>query len=391
MQVLNIKTKNIICLAAGAVFTAIFVMVPWALAVSDAKLTVKPITFSVEPMSLLRSRDLKPQRSAPVIYNDLIYIVSSRDKLVSLDLTGDRRSSLPMAFTPLGTPAIEQGRVFVGGYDGRFHCLDLATGKEIWSYDLKTIDFSPAVIYGSNVIFQTASDRVMALDVETGAWRWEYQHLRIDELAVRGLARPALRDGVAYIGLSSGFVAAMDASTGRMIWKSRVFQGERFKDVDAPLQVDDTSVYAVSDAGAMAALGRKTGNVFWTYSSGGMAGCVLQGDTLYLATDEAELIALNRITGKPAWTTRLLTGRAKLSFLNLPTAPSVVGPDIVTVSRDGQMFFVDKLSGKITARRHYHTETASPAVPVPGGGVLFCDNKGMVRIWLRPVSITNQP
>ncbi|HUT51976.1 MAG TPA: PQQ-binding-like beta-propeller repeat protein [bacterium] len=332
---------------------------------------------------------MRPQRGSPVIYNDLIYVVSSRGKLVAFDLAGNRGSSVAIAFKPLATPAIDQGRLFVGGDDGKFHCLDLGTGKEIWSYDLKTIDFSPAAVYGSNVIFQSASDRVMALDVETGAWRWEYQHLRIDDLAVRGMASPVIKDGVAYVGLSSGFVAAMDAQTGRLIWKKRVFQGEQFKDVDAPVQVDDTSVYAVSDAGDLAALSRKTGNVFWTYQAGGMAGLALDGDNLYLATDEAELIALDKITGKPAWSTKLLAGRAKLSFLNLPTAPRMIGPEIVTVSRDGQIFFLDKSTGKIEARHHYHTETASPAISVPGGGVLFCDNKGIVRYWRQPASITD--
>ncbi len=357
---------------------------------SKAKLTVKPITFSVESMSIFRSRVLKPQRSAPVIYNDLIYIVSSRDKLAAFDLAGNRRSTIPIKFRPLATPAIEQGRLFVGGSDGKFHCLDVSTGKELWAYDLKTIDFSPAAVFGGNVIFQTASDRVMALDAETGAWRWEYQHLRIDELAVRGLARPTISDGVAYVGMSGGFVAAMDALTGRMIWKKGVFSGENFKDVDAPVQVDDLSVYAVSDAGAFASLSRKTGNVFWTYNSGGMAGCALEGDTIYLATDDAEMIALNKVTGRAAWTAKLVADSARLTFLNLPTTPRVSGPDVVTVTRDGQIFFIDKLTGKIAAQHHYHTETASPLVPVPGGGVLFCDNKGMVRLWQKPILSGNQ-
>jgi outer membrane protein assembly factor BamB len=386
MQHINNKIKNIMSGIAIAALAAVVLCGFQFRADSNPKLTVKPVSFSVEPMSILRSRVLRPQRSAPVIYNDLIYIVSSRDKLVAFDLAGRRRSTIHIKFEPLATPAIEQGRLFVGGKDGKFHCLELATGKEIWAYDLKTIDFSPAALYGSNVIFQTASDRVMALDAETGAWRWEYQHLRIDELAVRGLARPTVRDGVAYVGMSSGFVAAMDALTGRMIWKKSLFQGEQFKDVDSPVWVDDLSVYAVSDAGSFASLSRKTGNVFWTYNSGGMAGCALEGDTIYLATDEAEMIALNKVTGRAAWTARLLPGRAKLSFLRLPTMPRVSGPHVATVTRDGRIFFIDKLTGKIAAQHDYHTETATPLVSAPGGGVMFCDNKGIVRLWPKPIS-----
>jgi len=38
---------------------------------------------------------------------------------------------------PRGTPAVEDGRVFTFGAEGRLHCLDLSTGAKLWAVDGK--------------------------------------------------------------------------------------------------------------------------------------------------------------------------------------------------------------------------------------------------------------
>jgi outer membrane protein assembly factor BamB len=340
----------------------------------------KPISFSIEPISKIRSQDIKPELAAPVIHNNLIYIASSRKKLVSFDLQGYKKASIELKFVPMTTPGIADLRIFMGGDDGYFHCLDLETGKEIWAMNLKTIDFSPPSFAAGNVIFQTGSDRVLALDMGSGEWRWEYQHLRGEDLSVRGLCRPLVKDDNIYVGLSGGAVIAMDAVTGRVLWKRAVFEGEQFQDVDAPLMADDMSVFAVSVSGKIASLSRKTGNLFWIYNAGGLAGSVLEGETIYIATDDAELMAINKITGRPVWTTPL-GQREKLNFFDLPTSPQVVGQGVVLVTRNGKVILADKALGTIMAEKSFHTDTSSPVVTFNSSGFMFVDNKGIARLW----------
>jgi outer membrane protein assembly factor BamB len=340
----------------------------------------KPTTFSVERISFLRSQDVKPERAGPVIYDDLIFIASSRNKLVAFDFQGNRRSAIDIGFAPLSTPVIHESKMYSGGSDGFFHCMDLATGDDDWSHQLRSIDLSTPAVAEGNVIFQTANDRVMALDLETGEWRWEYQHLRADDLAVRSLSPPVVKGQVVYIGLSGGSVAAMDAGSGLLIWKSRAFKGEQFKDVDAQLQVDRTSVYAASVSGEFATLSRKTGKLLWKYDAGGMAGCALEGDTIYLATDDAELIAIDKVTGKETWKS-LLMDREKIRFGQLPTRPRVAGPYVLTVSREGKITALDKTTGEIVGARHFRTQTSTPLMAIEDTGFFFIDNQGVIRLW----------
>jgi len=138
-----------------------------------------PITFGVEKISIFRSHDVKPERAMPVIYGDLIFAASSRKKIAAFDFSGNRAFTLELDFAPVSTPAIGHGRLFAGGDDGYFHCVEAATGAPVWSVNFMSIDFSRPAITQDLVIFQTGRDRVVALSSDDGKWLWEYQHLPI--------------------------------------------------------------------------------------------------------------------------------------------------------------------------------------------------------------------
>ncbi|MFO8057897.1 MAG: PQQ-binding-like beta-propeller repeat protein [bacterium] len=339
-----------------------------------------PVIFKTEKISRLRSDRIKPERALPVYKDGRIYIASSRKKLVAFDLSGERVLEHELSWAPVSTPLIEDNRVYVAGSDGGFHCLELASGKELWTRDLKLMDFSRPAASGNAIIFQTGRDRVVALSRDEGEWLWEHQHLRPEDLALKGLCPPAIKDGIVYIGLSAGSVAAMDAETGKLLWKRLPFKKTKFRDVDAPLRVNDSAVYAVSVSGKTAALSRKTGRTYWKFERGGMAGSVLEGGTLYLATDRAEIMAVDKMTGKKQWTTEL-SKRKKKKFFDLPTTPIIRGDFLVTVSRGGRVFMLDKRTGEIERHYFYYTDTSAPAVEVGDTGFLIMDNKGIIRYW----------
>jgi len=130
-----------------------------------------------------------------------------------------------------GTPAISDGAVFIGSFDGRVYALELSSGKLRWRYDtdgaaLKSGDFgfdrrsiqsSPAVSNG--VVFIGARDGfVYALGAGDGKLRWRYNH----EISWIN-SSPAIADGVVYDGSSDAhFVQALDAATGRELWRTNV-------------------------------------------------------------------------------------------------------------------------------------------------------------------------
>jgi len=92
---------------------------------------------------------------------------------------------------PRTSPVIAGGRVFVFGVSGRLHCLDLASGKMIWTHDCaREFSMRPSffgygstpLVMGSRVIVQLGGVRdgkavnSVAFDAVTGKFLWAAEH-----------------------------------------------------------------------------------------------------------------------------------------------------------------------------------------------------------------------
>lgn len=135
------------------------------------------------------------------------------------------------------TPALADGRLFVGGMRDVLVCLDAATGREVWRVDFPgqfqkpPPDFgfvsSPLVV--SNAVFVQAGGGVAQLDAATGRLRWTALE---DGGGMMGSAfsSPVL----ATLGGTPQLVvqtrtdlAAVAADTGRLLWRQpiKAFRG----------------------------------------------------------------------------------------------------------------------------------------------------------------------
>ena len=149
----------------------------------------------------------------------------------------------PGGTSAFGQPAIVGGRVFVGSDIGYVYSLDAATGCLYWAYRADA-GVRTAMTVGSirvkghsreAVFFGDLKAKAYAIDAHSGAVIWKSQ---VDpHFATRVTAAPALYKGRLYVSISAwegfqarvldypcctavGSVSALDANTGRRIWKT---------------------------------------------------------------------------------------------------------------------------------------------------------------------------
>jgi len=138
-----------------------------------------------------------------------------------------------------GPPIVVGGRVFLASGTGEVFSLDARSGCSWWSHAterlVRGVSFgttsgdTPAVFFGDHKGFVTA------LDARTGALVWTTQVE--DHVLAKITAPPSFYDGHLYVPLSSiedplqhepgyacctfrGSVVSLDAATGRLLWKS---------------------------------------------------------------------------------------------------------------------------------------------------------------------------
>jgi alcohol dehydrogenase (cytochrome c) len=134
---------------------------------------------------------------------------------------------------------------------------------------------TPIVVGGVIFMTQPPCD-VFALDVRSGELRWQYKPSLPSKLALeagkvnRGLA---VLGNVLYLSGLDGFLVALDATNGKVIWKTAVVDvSDGYTMSGAPLIVNGSVVVGVAGAefgvrGFLAAYDAETGRPQWKFST----------------------------------------------------------------------------------------------------------------------------
>jgi outer membrane protein assembly factor BamB len=242
--------------------------------------------------------------SSPTVTGATVVIGGADGMIYALDLaTGKARWAFRTGGRVRATPAVADGTVIVGSWDGRVYALDLATGQERWvhrtigdtldsgkfGFDRRALQSSPAIAEG-RVFVGSRDGGLYALDARTGKREWRASH--------RGswvVGSPAVKDGTVYVGSSDGqFVQAVDAATGTERWRFET----RANVLSSPVLVRNLVIVGTeandSPWGDLLALEAATGKLRWRirceealYSSP-----VAVDSMLYVGTDAGDLLAI---------------------------------------------------------------------------------------------------
>jgi outer membrane protein assembly factor BamB len=267
-----------------------------------------------------------------------------------------------------GTPAIANGTVYIGAYDGALYAFDLATGERFWRRTLgDAIGSSPGYHDGVVAIaveYAEPSGAMFGVDAVTGEVVWADRRPTDHPHSTPAIDREADRlvvgsnDGRLYAwthpdptfawtfetdGAIKGPVATFDGSAFFGSWDGHVYRvgladGRR----EWAVETDDKvmsgpavepateTVYVGSHDSRLYALDAATGERRWTFDTGGrITGCpTVAGDHVLVGSYDRTCYALAKRTGDPVW--------AVDGVGHVTSAPAVV---------DGAVYFTDRASG----------------------------------------------
>ena len=229
--------------------------------------------------------------------------------------------SVPITGSCAGV-TVSRGRLFYGGaydpkgnstYQTEIGCLDAKTGKELWKV--------PFGVAGPGATFHST--------------------LASDDTAVYGLN-------------NKGWVGALNAADGKVIWEKNLVAELQLKDLPgygiatSPLVVRDILVVGGT------ALDKKSGKLLWShaFSSIPSTGLTKLGDKELLLCIAAEkLEAINATDGKTVW-----AFNRKEAYGISPANPCYIDP----LSSDGHIIFVSGYGGAIIGMTEQAAITAKP-------------------------------
>ncbi len=315
---------------------------------SGARLNLTPAL--VAQVTLPDNFVLRPDEFAGVVADpqrQLIYVGNRAGSLMALrmdDGTQVWEVNFPGAISSEGLITDDGEMLLLGTDNGDLVAFDLETRKPRWTYETQGMIRNLPVVVEGVVYTVNSRDQVFALDLRTGAWRWQYDqpyptdftvhgHAGISYLASEGSDEAA---GTVFTGFSNGKVAAIGATSGEALWLVSVAppEGGDFADADAtPLVYPERGEVVVAGQNTgVYGLSLADGSQTWFHPVRG-AGSVVRGPRGLMAFSSAlEGIFVLEHGGRVRWRKQVNPG--------FVSAPLVVG-DIafVTHAEDGLLAY----------------------------------------------------
>jgi outer membrane protein assembly factor BamB len=226
-------------------------------------------------------------------------------------------------------------------------------GKIRWQRTIGRSESSPLLV-GNRLYVADWDGRVWALDARTGRTIWRHKPARA---AIKGAL--AYSGGRLYVGSYDGQVYCLGAQKGRLIWKaraqSRLFGQTRFYSTPS---LAYGRVYIGGTDGKVYSFGATTGRRIWSHSTGGYvyASPAVWNDLVFAGSYSKRFYAFDAATGDVRWQFK---ANGKISG-----SPTVIGEIVYFATLNDRTYALDARTGKQVWT--FPDGKYSPAVAVRG-------------------------
>ncbi len=327
------------------------------------------------------------------------------------------------------SPVIAGGRVYVGGQDSKFYCLDLKTGDEVWTVKLEGPVTAPAAVGRGKVFVGDTYGFVYALDAATGeeAWRLEAEDKVEGGPNLLEVTDPASGEGEwrVFFGSHDFHLYSVAADTGEVRWKHEtdnyvmatpsieatlpavmfggcdgifhilsavtgepIHQVELGQYVANSAAIRDGIAYVAHYGGEVVAVDVASGEVVWKTATGVEyhGSPAVTADRVIVPGTDKRLVAYDRVTGEEVW--------AFLGRRDFEGSPIVTESAIWIGAMDARVYAIDPATGAELWNFDLGAQIlASPALS--GGTLVICGEDGLVYAFERaeedPASATPTP
>jgi eukaryotic-like serine/threonine-protein kinase len=334
-----------------------------------------------------------PVQSSPAVNNGVVYIGGYHSHAVfalnaytgALIWQAPTDSIYPNQISSVG---VAYGLVYVDvaftdvPSGGVLYAFNALTGNITWKYNAGLWTNASPAVYDGKVYIGDSGGSVIALDATSGNVTWKYGTLsdgnspNSSDGTYSGSSSFLISNGLLYFGTWRLTVQAWDASTGAFRWSGKIEGSVAFSTpalangvVYVSTGVGGTSDYL--ESGGVTAVNAKTGALLWNHTIGSISysspaiadGMVFVGSdiihtskpSLFEVTGGQSIYALNSADGATIWS--YVTGGEVYS------SPAVAYGVVYVGSNDGKVYAFGSSTGQIPLPAQPASPTATPAVP----------------------------
>lgn len=274
---------------------------------------------------------------------------------------------------------VGEGLVVVGSSEAQVVALDWRDGHEVWRTEVSSEVLS---IPGANqgiVVIQSVDGKLTGLKASDGARVWVYER-SVPVLSLRGTSSPVLVQGAVIAAGDNGKLAVVDLARGLVGWETSIAvphgrsELERMVDIDSPPQIWGGTVYIVTYQGRVAAVEGSSGRILWARDMSSAVGLGVDFSNVYVTDDNSEIWALERDNSGSVWKQDKLKRRAL-------TAPVAIGNYVAVADFEGYVHVLSRTDGEIVGRERTDSNGVLAPLVVDGDTLFVYGNSGTLSAY----------
>lgn len=322
-------------------------------------------SLPTEPRRVWQAEVGRAIRGSPAIGTDVVAVASTDRYLTLLErATGRTYWRTHLGGTLNAGPLLRGDRLYAAteaAPDPRAYALHLATGKAIWTVDVKGGVAAPLALDGNDLVLGTEPGAVWMLNAETGQVRWRSKL----NGAVR--AQPLVTSKGVLVFTTDDSLYLLQRDNGAILHR-----GPTPGTVIGTPAVDSATVYLATTAGQVIALDLATLATRWTVPAGDVVygAPALVRDTLFVMPRNGVLLTIPVAAPETARRDSLLIGAV--------AGPTPLAHGVLVAGVDGTLLLADR--GSVAWRIQLPGPVESPPL-VRDGALVVVGGHGDVHLF----------
>lgn len=216
-----------------------------------------------------------------------------------------------------------------------------------------------------NTMFIGGINYYYALDTQTGSTKWYFPANGSFQYSTA-----FFKNNVLYVGCTDNHLYALNASTGKLLWKYKTGAG-----IESSVFVDNDVVFFGSDDDNFYALDAISGSLKWKYKTGHNVSSSpkVSQDVVYFGSDDYYFYALNKEDGSVKW--KYYAGN-----LFNGSGCAIVNNSLFVGNRNGNIYNLNKLSGEVIWKKNYGSSGEYSSPTISEGSLYQTDRNYLYKI-----------
>ena len=273
-----------------------------------------------------------------------------------------------------GGVGIGRDIIVVGTSAGEIVALNQSDGSLAWRARTSSEVLAPPQIDRDLVVAHTIDGKIAGFNTLDGERKWLYS-TSIPSLTLRGTSTPIITDEFVIAGFANGRFALVERERGLAGADQRVAAPtgrsdlERLVDIDGNMVVSGNVLFIVTFQGRLAAVDLSTGRLVWSQEASSVVGLGEGFGNIYIAYTNSIIAAKDMADGRDVWEIDALMHRDV-------TAPVTTGSYIVVGDFDGYLHIIAQSDGRFVGRRRVDGDGIQSPVVVDGNRLFVMGNSG---------------